>query len=303
MVVAATGFFDGVHRGHRKVLSELCSVAMNEGKQSAVVTFWPHPRNVLQQDACDLRLLNSLDEKAGLIKGLGVDDFITIPFSREFSKLSTREFLDDYLKQKYGVSTLVIGYDHRLGNNTNQPQLEMIATAESLGIKVVRVEEFLIDGNIISSTKIRKMLGAGDVAGANEFLGYRYGLKGVVVSGQKFGRTMGFPTANMKLYDPLKVIPGNGVYAVWAEVIGKTYMGMCNIGTRPTVSTDNEKTVETYILDFDEDIYGLDLKIEFVTKIRDEEKFGSVGLLKEQLGRDKYATYELLKRSTVGKLR
>lgn len=294
MVVAATGFFDGVHKGHRKVLSELCRVAADEGKESAVITFWPHPRNVLQQDACNLRLLNSLDEKERLVKDLGVDKFITIPFSREFSKLSTKEFLDIYLKQKYDVSTLIIGYDHRLGSNSNQTQKEMMETARSLGINVVRVEEFLIDDNIISSTKIRNLLTVGDITSANEFLGYSYELNGVVVSGQRLGRTIGFPTANMKLYNPLKAVPGNGVYAVWAEVFGKNYMGMCNIGTRPTVADSNERTIETYILDFNEDIYGLDLKIKFVGKIRDEKKFTSLDMLKEQLGKDRVSTFEML---------
>ena len=294
MVVAATGFFDGVHKGHRKVLSELCRVAAEEGKRSAVITFWPHPRNVLQQDASNLRLLNSLDEKEKLVKDLGVDDFITIPFSREFSKLSTKEFLETYLKERYNVSTLIIGYDHRLGNNVNQTQKEMMDTARSLGIGVVRVEEFLIDDNIISSTKIRKLLEEGNIESANEFLGYNYELNGVVVSGQRLGRTIGFPTANMKLYNPLKALPGNGVYAVWAEVFGKKYMGMCNIGTRPTVADSSERTIETYILDFDEDIYGLDLKIKIVGKIRDEKKFTSLEMLKGQLERDKMSTYNML---------
>lgn len=294
MVVAATGFFDGVHKGHRKVLSELCRVAADEGKGSAVITFWPHPRNVLQQDACNLRLLNSLDEKERLVKDLGVDKFITIPFSREFSKLSTKEFLDIYLKQKYDVSTLIIGYDHRLGSNANQSQKEMMETARSLGINVVRVEEFLIDDNIISSTKVRNLLTVGDITSANDFLGYNYELNGVVVSGQRLGRTIGFPTANMKLYNPLKVVPGNGVYAVWAEVFGKSYMGMCNIGTRPTVADSNERTIETYILNFNEDIYGLDLKIKFVGKIRDEKKFTSLEMLKDQLEKDRVSTFEML---------
>lgn len=294
MVVAATGFFDGVHKGHRKVLSELCRVAADEGKESAVITFWPHPRNVLQQDACNLRLLNSLDEKERLVKDLGVDKFITISFSREFSKLSTKEFLDIYLKQKYDVSTLIIGYDHRLGSNANQSQKEMMETARSLGINVVRVEEFLIDDNIISSTKVRNLLTVGDITSANDFLGYNYELNGVVVSGQRLGRTIGFPTANMKLYNPLKVVPGNGVYAVWAEVFGKSYMGMCNIGTRPTVADSNERTIETYILNFNEDIYGLDLKIKFVGKIRDEKKFTSLEMLKEQLEKDRVSTFEIL---------
>lgn len=301
MVVAATGFFDGVHKGHRKVLSLLCEVARKEGKKSAVISFWPHPRSVLQQQAYNLRLLNSLEEKKDLIRELGVNKFITIPFNKEFSKLSTEEFLR-LLKEKYEVSTLIIGYDHRFGHD-HISQKEMIEIAESIGIKMLRVDEFIVGQHIISSTKIRKLLQAGDIVNANAFLGYRYGLKGVVVSGQKVGRTMGFPTANMAVYDPLKILPADGVYSVFVEVLGKVYIGICNIGIRPTVGNNNERTIETHILDFNEDIYGLDIKIEFVDKIREERKFSSLGMLKEQLSKDKAFAYHLLKDKMIKKLR
>lgn len=302
MVVAATGFFDGVHKGHKKVLSLLRSIAEQEGKKSAVITFWPHPRNVLQQQAYSLRLLTSLDEKKALVKGMGVNKFITIPFCKEFSRNTTREFLKDYLKDKYGVSTLIIGYDHRFGHDKVSHE-EMIAMAAEMGIKVLKVDEFVQDNNVISSTKIRNLLQAGNVEQANEFLGYRYGLKGVVVSGQKVGRTIGFPTANMKLYEPLKMIPADGVYSVFVEVLGKVYIGICNIGTRPTVGESNERTIETHILGFNEDIYGLDIKLEFVGRIRPEQKFPSLDALKEQLEKDKAFAYSLLKDSIVKKLR
>ena len=286
MVVAATGFFDGVHKGHKKVLSLLCDIAAQEGKRSAVITFWPHPRNVLQQQAYSLRLLTSLEEKKALVKSVGVNKFITIPFCKEFSRNTTREFLKDYLKDKYGVSTLIIGYDHRFGHDKVSHE-EMMAIAEEVGIKIIKVSEFVQDSNIISSTKIRNLLQAGDMERANDFLGYRYGLKGVVVSGQKVGRTIGFPTANMKLYEPLKLIPADGVYSVFVEVLGKVYIGICNIGTRPTVGESNERTIETHILDFNEDIYGLDIKLEFVGSIRPEQKFPSLDALKGQLEKDK----------------
>lgn len=301
MVVAATGFFDGVHKGHRKVLSLLCGVARKEGKKSAVISFWPHPRSVLQQQAYNLRLLNSLEEKKDLIRELGVNKFITIPFNKEFSKLSTEEFLR-LLKEKYEVSTLIIGYDHRFGHD-HISQKEMIRIGEDIGIKMVRVDEFIVGENIISSTKIRKLLQAGDIVTANEFLGYRYGLKGVVVSGQKVGRTMGFPTANMGVYDPLKILPADGVYSVFVQVLEKVYIGICNIGIRPTVADNNERTIETHILDFNEDIYGLDIKIEFVDKIREERKFSSLDMLKAQLAKDKEFAYNLLKDKMVKKLR
>lgn len=302
MVVAATGFFDGVHKGHKKVLSLLCEIAAQEGKKSAVITFWPHPRNVLQQQAYSLRLLNSIEEKKALVKGMGVNKFITIPFCKEFSRNTTREFLNDYLKEKYGVSTLIIGYDHRFGHDKVSHE-EMMEIASEIGIRIVKVSEFIQDDNIISSTKIRNLLQSGDIVKANDFLGYRYGLKGVVVSGQKVGRTIGFPTANMKLYEPLKMIPADGVYSVFVEVLGKVYIGICNIGTRPTVGESNERTIETHILDFNEDIYGLDIKIEFVGSIRAEKKFPSLEALKEQLERDKEFALNLLGDKVVKKLR
>ena len=302
MVVAATGFFDGVHKGHKKVLSLLCDIAAQEGKKSAVITFWPHPRNVLQQQAYSLRLLNSIEEKKALVKSVGVNKFITIPFCKEFSRNTTREFLKDYLKDKYGVSTLIIGYDHRFGHDKVSHE-EMMAIAEDVGIKIIKVSEFVQDSNIISSTKIRNLLQGGDIERANDFLGYRYGLKGVVVSGQKVGRTIGFPTANMKLYEPLKLIPADGVYSVFVEVLGKVYIGICNIGTRPTVGESNERTIETHILDFNEDIYGLDIKLEFVGRIRPEQKFPSLDALKGQLEKDKEFALNLLKDKIVKKLR
>ena len=302
MVVAATGFFDGVHKGHQKVLSLLCDIARKEGKKSAVITFWPHPRNVLQQQAYNLRLLNTIDEKKSLIKALGVNRFITIPFCKEFSLNTTHDFLKNYLRDKYGVSTLIIGYDHRFGHDLVSQQ-EMIAMAAELGIRVVRVDEFIQDDNVISSTKIRALLQKGEVEKASAYLGYDYGLKGVVVSGQKVGRTIGFPTANMELYEPLKMIPADVVYCVYTEVLGKVYIGICNIGTRPTVGENNQRTIETHILDFNEDIYGLDIKLEFAAYIRSEKKFPSLDALKEQLQKDKDFARSLLQGKLPRKVR
>lgn len=287
MVVAATGFFDGVHKGHRKVLDTLCNIARSEGKRSAVVTFWPHPRSVLQQNADNLRLLNSLDEKRELIKRAGVDDFFVLPFSKEFSLLSSREFVADYLRDRFGVSTLIIGYDHRMGHSSTETQADFMNMSAEEGVKVVRVSEFVEDDLTVSSTKIRNYLVAGELAKANEFLGYNYSLKGVVVSGKKLGRKIGFPTANLALYEPLKVIPGGGVYGVRVEMLGREYKGVCNIGTRPTVNSTEERTIETHILDFNEDIYGLDMRVEFFFKIRDEVKFASLEELACQIEKDK----------------
>ena len=287
MSVAATGFFDGVHLGHQKVVSAVCSKAKELGLESQIVTFWPHPRSVLQQQAYDLRLLTSLEEKKQLFHEVGIDKVTVLDFTKEFSMLSTEEFIKHYLIERCGVSHLVVGYDHKIGHDTSETQKQMIATCRECGLEVVRIEEFVMADQIISSTKIRKMLEAGNVDGAAAFLGRRYALRGVVIPGNHLGRTIGFPTANLGLYDPLKLVPGNGVYAVKVFLRKESYKGICNIGIRPTVNAGNNISIETHILDFDEDIYGLDLKLEFVGRIRSEQKFSGLDALKLQLERDK----------------
>jgi len=291
MVIAGTGFFDGVHKGHSSVLERVCSLAKEQGGRSAVITFWPHPRAVLQQDAARFRLLTSLEEKKKLLHSIGIEDVHVLTFDREFAKQTTEQFFLKYLKERFGVTTLVAGYDHRVGSDLSQTQNQMFEIARTVGIIPLRVEEFVngSDGKqtIISSTKIRESLLEGSIERANTMLGYRYGLEGVVVEGQRIGRTIGFPTANIMLYEPLKLLPADGVYAVWAESMGKSYRGITNIGTRPTISNMSEKTIETHILDFEDDIYGLSFKIEFVKRLRDEHKFASLQELKEQLVKDR----------------
>lgn len=287
MVVAATGFFDGVHLGHREVVKQMCSYARREGKESMIVTFWPHPRSVLQQDADRLRLLTTLQEKKDLCASLGVDRFEVIPFSREFSLMSAREFVSGYLRDRFGVSTLILGYDHRLGHDSFANLEQMMEVVASCGVEPVRIERFDMESGAVSSTIIRNRLSEGNIKDARLMLGYRYGLCGVVVAGNRIGRTIGFPTANLQLYEPLKLVPRNGVYSVWVEVLGKTYKGICNIGRRPTIGEGNALTIEVHILDFDEDIYGLDVKIEFEARLRDEMKFESLDALKKQLLSDR----------------
>lgn len=294
MTVAATGFFDGVHLGHKKVIGKVCHLAKAQGVKSQIITFWPHPRSVLQQEAYNLRLLTTLEEKKALFKAIGVNKVTVLEFTKQFSHLSTEEFIEQYLKKKCGVTTLVIGYDHKIGHNPNESQADMIATCRAHGLKVVRVEEFIFSQEIVSSTKIRRLLEQGDIALANSYLGYRYSLKGVVVSGNRLGRTIGYPTANLKLYEPLKLVPAKGVYAVYAEVNKKTYKGFCNIGLRPTVGQNSELTIETNIFDFDEDIYGLDLKLRFVARLRDERKFAGLEALKAQLASDKLTALSIV---------
>ena len=287
MVVAATGFFDGVHAGHRAVLQVLKDTAREEGEESAVVTFWPHPRNVLQQDASSFRLLNTLDEKRELIYHFGIDHVHVVPFTRDFSQLSTTEFMKEYLVDRFRADTLIIGYDHRLGRSSTASREELAALAASVGLRTRIVEEVHCGDRKVSSTQIRNAIAAGEVQEAAGMLGYRYSLLGVVVAGNKLGRTMGFPTANMELYEPLKIVPANGVYAVEVEVLGQRHGGICNIGTRPTVGSGNARTIETNIFDFNDDIYGLDLRINFIARLRDEHRFASLDELRHQLEADR----------------
>lgn len=293
-MVVATGFFDGVHNGHRLVIKALVDAARERGEQSCVITFWPHPRNVLQQEAHSLRLLNSLAEKKKLLADLGVDCVEVLPFTKEFSRMTAAEYLQTYVKDKFGGSAIVVGYDNRMGHDS-EDSCDAVVAAEKMGLDVIRTRVVSSQsGMAVSSTKIREALKAGDVKEAASMLGYPYFLYGVVVSGNRIGRTLGFPTANMQLYEPLKIVPGNGVYAVEVEALGRKYHGMCNIGNRPTVARDNARTIETNIFDFNEDIYGLDISLRFISRIREEVNFGSLEALKYQLQQDRLVCTELM---------
>ena len=324
MAVVATGFFDGVHPGHRLVIDTLLSEARARGEQSVVVSFWPHPRAVLQSGADSLRYLTSREEKEAMLKELGVDCVETVRFTREFAGMSAKQYME-MLRTDYGCTELVLGYDTRFGCEQAGPS-EIEALAPSLGLDAVVAPPVCIDGAPVSSTRIRAALESGDVALAARLLGRPYRLHGVVVSGNRLGRTIGFPTANMQLYEPLMCVPRNGVYetrvyteqrfrqewslqkalppaawsgrgprsgrgseATFSEETGpkeNALRGMTNIGVRPTVSDRDALTIETNIFGFDEMIYGLDISVDFVRRIRDERKFASLDELKAQLQRD-----------------
>ena len=288
-MIATTGFFDGVHLGHRLVIERLVSLARERGDESLVVTFWPHPRAVLQDGARELRLLNSLEEKKGLLRNLGVDRVEVLDFTRSFAALTAEQYLREILRDRFGVTTLLMGYDNRLGSD-RLTAASLKPIADGMGMELIELSPLSFRpseaSGEISSTQIRAALEEGDIAHASEMLGYGYALKGVVVAGNRLGRTIGFPTANMKLYEPLKLVPGRGVYVVEAEVLGKNYRGMTNIGLRPTVG-GSFTTIETHILDFDEDIYGLPLRITFLRRLRDEVHFPSLEALKRQLEKDR----------------
>ena len=292
-MVVATGFFDGVHVGHRLVIEQLVKAAAVRGDESMVVTFWPHPRNVLQKEARSLRLLTTLQEKKDILSGLGVDHVEVMQFTREFSDMTTEDYLR-VLLDRFGVKTVLIGYDNRMGSNADGAD-QVARTAESLGLEVIRTDMVTSElGYAVSSTKIRERLEAGDVQAASAMLGYDYALHGVVIAGNRLGRTIGFPTANMQVYEPLKLVPGNGVYFVKVETLGRSLFGMCNIGCRPTVASGNARTIETNIFGFDEDIYGLDMNVTFIAKIRDEIRFDSLDALRRQLEIDRDLCLSLL---------
>ena len=288
-MIATTGFFDGVHLGHRLVIERLVSLAHARGDESLVVTFWPHPRAVLQNGARELRLLNSLEEKKELLRVLGVDRVEVLDFTRSFAALTAEQYLREILRDRFGVTTLLMGYDNRLGSD-RLTAASLKPIADGMGMELMELSPLSFRpseaSGEISSTQIRAALEEGDITSAAEMLGYGYTLRGVVVAGNRLGRTIGFPTANMKLYEPLKLVPGRGVYAVEAEVLGKKYRGMTNIGLRPTVG-GSFTTIETHILDFDEDIYGLPLRITFLRRLRDEVHFPSLEALKDQLEKDR----------------
>ncbi len=273
MAVVATGFFDGVHLGHREVIRALVSSAREKGEEAIAVTFATHPRAVLQQDARSLRLLSSPGEKAALLKELGVDRVEVLEFSREFSRLSAEQYLRDTVKARFGGTAIVLGYDNRLGSDSLTPSL-IEPLARGLGLDVIVVPPARSpDHKLISSTKIREALAVGRVEEASSMLGYEYPVSGVVVGGKQLGRTIGFPTANMQLYEPLKMIPGRGVYLSGVETLGRRFYGMTNVG----------EIIETHIFDFSEDIYGLDVTVTFKKRLRDGKRFESIGELKSQL--------------------
>jgi riboflavin kinase/FMN adenylyltransferase len=292
-MVVATGFFDGVHVGHRLVIQQLVEAAAVRGDESMVITFWPHPRNVLQKEARSLRLLTTLAQKKQLLHDLGVNRVEVLQFTKGFSTMTTEDYLR-MLIDEYGVRTILLGYDNRMGSDAKGAD-EVARAAENIGIEVLRADMVPSEcGYAVSSTKIRERLEEGDVKGAASMLGYDYQLHGVVVAGNRLGRTIGFPTANMQLYEPLKLIPANGVYFVRVETSDRMLYGMCNIGCRPTVGTGNARTIETNIFDFDEDIYGLDLKVTFIARIREEVRFESMDALRAQLEKDRDACLSLI---------
>lgn len=284
--VATVGFFDGVHAGHRFLIGELKSIAQSQGLKSAVVTFAVHPRKVLNSDF-QPQLLNTHEEKTGQLATTGIDACIVLDFSKEMARLSAYEFIK-LLMEKYKVQVLLVGHDHRFGHNRAEGFEEYRKYGLSLGMEVIQAQRFSTETmRHISSSEIRQALQQGDIGLANSLLTYAYSLEGIVVDGFKVGRKIGFPTANIALQDPQKLIPGTGVYAVMVTYRGNQFKGMLNIGTRPTLDNGNTLSIEVHIIGFEDNIYNEVIRISFLRKIRDEKKFDGMEMLIEQLKKDK----------------
>jgi len=276
--------FDGVHTGHRELLAQLTAKAKAVKGESVVITFWPHPRMVLNQDADKLRFLTSPEERTKLFGQLGIDHLVLIPFSQELANLTAEEFIQQILINKLGIHHLMVGYNHRFGKGRQHSFEEYQAFAIKYNFSISLVEAVLTDGMKTSSTDIRNHLLAGEMEEANKILGYQYTVSGRVVGGQQLGRRIGYPTANIEVEEPYKLIPPDGVYAVKVRVEGKAYGGMLNIGFRPTVSHNvDHRSLEVHIFDFNHDIYSEEVEIQFVQRVRNERKFANVDELISQL--------------------
>ncbi len=291
--VVTLGTFDGVHKGHKVLLSQLHQAAKISGCESVVLTFFPHPRMVLQQSS-DVKLLNSINEKAALLDAAGIDNLVVHPFSIAFSHLTAEEFVRDILVGRLNISKMIIGHDHRFGRNRTATTADLVTMGRQYGFEVQQISALEVNDTPVSSTKIRNALIAGDITLANNYLGYPYFITGRVDKGKQLGRTIGFPTANIAIPETYKLIPAHGVYAVSSIIEGKIVFGMMNIGTRPTVDGTYE-TIEVNFLDFEGDIYGAELKVSLHHRLRSEQKFDGLDALKAQLHKDREATADYFK--------
>lgn len=285
--VLTIGTFDGVHVGHQKIIQRVSDEARRIGGESVLFTFFPHPRMVINPDNHGLKLIQTQQEKIDNLERLGLDHLIVFPFTKAFSNLSAEEFVRDYLVGKLGVKTIVVGYDHQFGKNREGTLESLKKLSGTLGFNVVEIPAHEIDEVNVSSTKIRQAIENGDMETANLYLNEPFELSGVVVHGNKLGRTIGFPTANLEIGDPLKIIPAIGVYAAEVRLAdGRMFRGMMNIGTRPTVSNERVLKMEVNLFDFSGDLYDQRITVYLLQRIRGEHRFESVDVLRAQLQED-----------------
>jgi riboflavin kinase/FMN adenylyltransferase len=282
--VVTIGTFDGVHVGHKKIIKRLVKIAKKENLQAIVLTFFPHPRMVVQKDT-DIKMLNTIDEKNKLMEAEGIDHLVVKKFTKQFSRLSAQNYVREVLVETLHVKHIIIGYDHHFGRNRTANINDLKAFGEIYNFKVTEISAEEIDEVTVSSTKIRKALLDGDVKTANTFLGYNFMLTGKVVKGKGLGKQLNYPTANIRIEEPYKLIPKNGVYVVKANIKDAIVFGMMNIGTNPTVD-GKVQSIEVHFFNFNQDIYGKILEVEILERLRDEQKFDSLEDLKNQLSKD-----------------
>ena len=291
--IITLGTFDGVHIGHKKILEKVLQNTNGEQYESLVLTFFPHPRMVLQGDS-DIKLLNTINEKIDLLQGIGIENLVIHPFDEAFSRLTAEEFVKTILVDRLNIQKIIIGYDHRFGRNRTANIDDLINYGELYGFEVEQMSVQEINEISVSSTKIRQALSEGDMTLANDYLGYDYFITGTVVEGKQLGRTINFPTANIKIQENYKLIPQNGVYIVKSGIENKIVYGMMNIGFNPTVNGQN-RSIEVHYFDFNAELYDKEIQVSILHRIRSEQKFPSFDLLKEQLEKDKQTAITYLK--------
>ncbi len=290
--VTTIGTFDGIHIGHQKILKRVVKLAQEQDYEPVVLTLFPHPRMVLQKDD-SIKLLNTIDERVELLKSFGIKDVIVKTFTKEFANLSAKDYVKQILVDELNTKQIVIGYDHHFGKNRSANIKDLKAYAELYNFKIEEISAQDIEDVTVSSTKIRNALDNGEVALANSFLGYNYFITGTVIKGKGLGRTIDFRTANIYIKESYKLIPKDGVYVVKSQIENKTIYGMMNIGTNPTVG-GKTRSIEVHFLNYNKDIYNTELKIEFLERLRSEQKFKSLEALKKQLVKDKNAASEYI---------
>ncbi|WP_316821706.1 bifunctional riboflavin kinase/FAD synthetase [Pedobacter gandavensis] len=287
--VATIGTFDGVHFGHQKIIKRLCELAKSTGGESVILTFFPHPRMIIDPENQDLKLINTIDEKIKILSELGVDHLIITPFTRDFSNLSPTDYIKNILVDTIGIKQLIVGYDHRFGKDRKGGMQELEMLSKQFDYKIEEIAEQDVDDVGVSSTKIRKALLNGEVALAANYLGYNFSIHGRVIKGDKIGRTIGFPTANIFLEETYKLIPSDGIYAVTIDMGTESYKGMAYIGQRPTIN-GMTRNIEVNIFDFNKEIYGQYITMTFLEFLRHDVKFTGLETLKTQLHQDKLDT-------------
>ena len=293
--IMTLGTFDGVHIGHKKIIEKLIQNTKLCNCESLVLTFFPHPRMILQ-DSQEIKLLNTIEERIQLLEVCGLDNLVVHPFNQEFSRLSAEEFVSSVLVDLFNIKKIIIGYDHRFGRNRTADINDLIEFGENYDFEVEQISAQEIDAVSVSSTKIRKALLEGNIELANAYLGYAYLLTGTINKGKGIGRTIGFPTANLTIEESYKLIPKNGVYIIQSKIDDNNVFGMMNIGFNPTVNGDSQ-TIEIHFFDFTDDLYDRKIQIQVLSRIRDEQKFESLNLLTEQLLEDKEFALAYLKNS------